>query len=427
MRTIGIAVVATSILVTAAHAPAGQPGEDAYLQAIEILESVPLIDGHNDVPWQYRARTGNRLEAVDLATDTSVLEPPMQTDIPRLREGRVGGQFWSVYVAPTIVGPAAVKAQLEQIDLARRMIERHDDLQLATTADEIEAAFSAGRIGSLLGMEGGHVLDNSLATLRTFHAAGARYLTLTHSRTHDWADSATDTPRHGGLTDFGREVVREMNRLGMLVDLSHVHPRTMHDALDVSDAPVIFSHSSAMGVTEHPRNVPDDVLDRIPENGGIVMVTFVPHFVSSAVRDHRAARRGERERLLELYPSDPERVASGLAAWLARNPAPRATLADVADHIDYIRARIGAEHVGIGGDYDGITELPEGLEDVSTYPALFAELIRRGYSRDELEQIAGRNVLRVMRAAESVAARLQLQRAASDMKFEDVATELPAP
>jgi membrane dipeptidase len=427
MRSIGIAIMAASILVTAAPAVAERLNEEAYLQAIEILESVPLIDGHNDVPWQYRARAGNRLDAIDLAADTSGLEPPMHTDIPRLRQGRVGGQFWSVYVAPAIVGPAAVKAQLEQIDLARRMIERYDDLQFATTADEVEAAFSAGRIASLLGMEGGHVLDNSLATLRIFHAAGARYLTLTHSRTHDWADSATDTPRHEGLTEFGREVVREMNRLGMLVDLSHVHPRTMHDALDASVAPVIFSHSSAMGVTEHARNVPDDVLDRVPRNGGIVMVTFVPYFVSSAVRDHRAARRGERERLLELYPGDPERVASGLAAWLAENPAPSARLTDVADHIDYIRARIGAAHIGIGGDYDGITELPEGLEDVSTYPALFAELIRRGYSRDELEQIAGRNALRVMRAAEAVALRLQQERKAADTKVEDVATKKPAP
>jgi membrane dipeptidase len=390
-----------------------------YREAVEILESVPLIDGHNDVPWQYRIRTNNRLDAIDLAADTSTLERPMHTDIPRLRAGRVGGQFWSVYVSPSITGPEAVKAQLEQIDIARRLIARYDDFEFVTTADGIERAFAAGRIASLLGMEGGHVLDNSLATLRVFHAAGARYLTLTHSRATDWADSGTDAPRHDGLTAFGREVIREMNRLGMLVDLSHVHPLTMHAALDVSEAPVVFSHSSAMGVTEHARNVPDDVLDRLPENGGIVMVTFVPSFVSSAVRDYQANRRAALERLRALHPGDPDRVEAEMQGWSVAHPPPRATLGDVADHIDYIRDRIGSPYFGIGGDYDGILDLPDGLEDVSTYPALFAELIRRGYTRDELEQIAGRNVLRVMRGAEQVAARLQREREASDARFDD--------
>ncbi|HLR97083.1 MAG TPA: dipeptidase [Jiangellaceae bacterium] len=351
-----------------------------YRQAIHLLEQVPLIDGHNDVAWQYRVRVGNRLNEIDLAEDTSGLDPPLHTDMPRLREGRLGGQFWSVYVPTDITGAEAAKAQLEQLDMAHRMIARYDELEYVTTADGAEEAFANGRIGSFLGMEGGHVLDNSLATLRMFYEAGARYLTLTHGEAHDWADSATDEPRHGGITDFGREVVREMNWLGMLVDLSHVHPKGMHDVLDVTESPVLFTHSSAMGVTENDRNVPDDVLDRVPDNDGVVMVTFVPGFVTDQ---------------------------------------PTASVSDVADHIDYIRDRIGAKYIGIGADYDGISTVPEGLEDVSTYPNLFAELIRRGYSRRELKQIAGMNALRAIRDNEDVSARLRSEREASDAKFED--------
>ncbi|MCP1727706.1 membrane dipeptidase [Natronospira proteinivora] len=370
-------------------------------RAIRILESVPLIDGHNDVPWQYRQRVDNRLAEIDLAEDTTELDPPMHTDLNRLREGRVGGQFWSVYVSPSLEGAEATKAQLEQIDIARRLIASHADLSYVTTADELEEAFEEGHIASLLGMEGGHVLDNSLATLRTFYALGARYMTLTHWQNTDWADAATDDPEHGGLTGFGQAVIEEMNRIGMLVDLSHVAPSTMHDVLDVTETPVIFSHSSAMGVTPHPRNVPDDVLDRLPENGGIVMVTFVPSFVSEAVRQHGANRAAEQARLESLHIGDPEAVEAGMEAWDEDNPTPGATLSDVADHIDYIRDRIGVEYIGIGGDYDGITTVPEGLEDVSTYPDLFAELIRRGYEREELEKIAGQNLLRVFRANEA--------------------------
>jgi membrane dipeptidase len=419
LRSLALALLTLALPVIACAGDRDRGPE--YRQAIEILESVPLIDGHNDVPWQYRQRVGNRLDAIDLARDTTGVEPsPMHTDIPRLREGRVGGQFWSVYVAPAMSGPEAVKAQLEQIDIARRMIDRHQDFEFVTTADGVESAFAEGRIASMLGMEGGHVLDNSLATLRMFHEAGARYLTLTHWQAHDWADSATDAPRHDGLTRFGREVVREMNWLGMLVDLSHVHPKTMHDALDVTEAPVIFSHSSAMGVTAHPRNVPDEVLDRLPDNGGVVMVTFVPSFVSTEVHEWNANRSAEEARLGALHVGAPDRVEAGMERWEEANPQPRATLEQVADHIDYIRDRIGAGHIGIGGDYDGITTIPEGLEDVSTYPALFAELIRRGYGREELRQIAGLNVLRVMRAAEQVSARLRGEREASDVKFEDL-------
>ncbi len=390
-----------------------------YQRALELLAEAPLIDGHNDVPWQYRARVDNRIDEIDLAADTSELDPPMHTDIARLEAGRVGGQFWSVYVPPAYEGDEAVRIQLEQIDIAHRLIERHDELEFVTTADELERSFAAGRIPSMLGMEGGHVLNNSLANLRMFHRLGAIYLTLTHWQSHDWADAATDDPRHDGLNAFGKEVVREMNRLGMLVDLSHVSPATMHDALDVSEAPVIFSHSSAMGVTPHARNVPDDVLDRLPENGGVVMVTFVPSFVNEALRQWGANRSAERARLESLHPGDPDAVEAGMDDWLESNPEPRAELADVADHIDYIRDRIGSEYVGIGGDYDGITTLPVSLEDVSTYPALIAELVGRGYSDEELAGIIGNNALRVMREAEDVAERLQSERPASDVRFED--------
>lgn len=386
---LGVGAAATAGLFAGTRnslaAPPDSNGHE-YRRAVEILERAPLIDGHNDAVWQYRQRTGNRLDGIDLRRDTSRIDPPMHTDIPRLRRGRVGGQFWSVYVPTDLTGPEATKAQLEQLDTARRMIDRYDEFEFATSADQAERAAERGRIASMLGMEGGHVLDNSPAVLRTCYEAGARYLTLTHDSTHDWADSATDEPRHDGLSEFGRVVVSEMNRLGMLVDLSHVHPRTMHDALDATEAPAIFSHSSARGVTDHPRNVPDDVLDRVADNGGVVMVTFVPSYVTDGTP---------------------------------------ATVADVADHVDHVRDRVGTAHIGIGADYDGITETPRGLEDVSTYPALFAELIRRGYEDEELRHIAGRNVLRAMRGVENVSARLRKEREASDAKFEDFAPAAP--
>lgn len=374
---------------------------DYRQQAIELLESVPLIDGHNDVPWQYRERVDNRVAEIPFASDTTELDPPMHTDIPRLLEGRVGGQFWSIYVPPALAGPEAVKVQFEQLDTARRIIARNEALEFVETPDEMEEAFANGRIGSMLGLEGGHVLDNSLAILRPLYALGARYMTLTHWQNNDWADAATDTPEHGGLTAFGRAIIEEMNRIGMLVDLSHVAPSTMHDVLDATETPVIFSHSSARGVTPHPRNVPDSVLDRLPENGGVVMVTFVPSFINEDVRQHGADRAAEEARLEALHVGDEEAVEAGLEAWDEDNPEPRATISDVADHIDYIRDRIGVEHIGIGGDFDGISTVPEGLEDVTTYPDLFAELLRRGYSRDELAKIAGGNLLRVWRANET--------------------------
>jgi membrane dipeptidase len=390
-----------------------------YQRALDLMTQTPLIDGHNDLPWQYRTRVDNHLDAIDLTNDTSKLSPPMHTDISRLRAGRVGAQFWSVYVPPSYGGDEAVRVQLEQIDLAHRLIETHEELELVTTADELERVFAEGRIASMLGMEGGHVLNNSLANLRMFHRLGALYLTLTHGQSHDWADAVTDTPRHGGLSEFGREVVREMNRLGMLVDLSHVSPAVMHDALDVSAAPVIFSHSSAMGVTRHARNVPDDVLDRLPSNGGIIMVTFVPIFINEQLRQWGPARAAEKTRLQNLNPNDSNAIEVGMDVWLQANPQPVASLADVADHIDYIRDRVGTDHIGIGGDYEGFSTAPVGLEDVSTYPALIAELIRRGYSDKQLAGIIGNNALRVMREAEAVAKRLQAERPASDVRYKD--------
>ena len=397
------------------------PSEALIAQARAILKQVPLIDGHNDVPWQYRKRVHNRVEDIDLAKSTAGLDPPMHTDIPRLRAGGVGGQFWSVYVSADRKGPNAVQATMEQIDVVHRLVARYPgDLALALTADDIERIHGAGKIASLIGLEGGHSINNSLGALREFYRAGARYMTMTHSQNTDWADASTAPPVHDGLTPFGREVVREMNRLGMLVDLSHVAPKTMHDLLDVTRAPVIFSHSSARAVTDHPRNVPDDVLKRVRKNGGLVMVTFVTGFVNEARRQHWALESAEEERLKSLYPHDVAAVESGLTAWQAAQPPPPVTIRDVADHCDHIRAVAGSDHLGIGSDFDGISTTPEGLEDVSTFPVLIAELLRRGYSEQEVKNVAGLNLLRVFRAAEKAAARLQRKGGPSSARIEEL-------
>jgi len=351
-------------------------------QASAILRETPLIDGHNDLPWQYREKASLDLSKLDIRQP----QPALHTDIPRLRRGGVGGQFWSVYVPATMQGKEAVRATMEQIDIVYQMADRYPDtFEIARTAADVERIFKSGKIASLIGMEGGHSIDNSLGALRMFYKLGARYMTLTHSVNTPWADSATDKPEHHGLTPFGEDVVREMNRLGMLVDLSHTSPETMHAALRVTQAPVIFSHSSARAMNDHPRNVPDDVLARMPANGGVVMVTFVPEFISAEVREYDA------------LPAEQKR----------REPAPRATMAQVADHIDHIRKVAGINHIGIGSDFDGITTVPQNLEDVSKYPVLVAELLRRGYTKDDLKKILGQNVLRVMRQVEQVAARLQ--------------------
>ena len=397
-----------------AAAPATAADDPALARAEAILSRTPVIDGHNDLPWSIRenAAAPRDVAAYDLRSRTRGA-----TDLERLRRGHVGGQFWSVYV-PADLERGFARTQLEQLDLARRVIERYPDrLALATTADAVERALREGRVASLLGMEGGHAVENSLGALRACYALGARYLTLTHSKTIDWADSATDAPRHGGLTRFGEEVVREMNRLGMLVDLSHVSEDTMDDALRVSQAPVIFSHSSARAVCPHPRNVPDAILARVKANGGIVMVTFVNAFVSPEFAKASAPLWEEYERRTKGVDDPRERERIGRDVSL-RMPKIEVTIAQVADHLDHVRQVAGADHVGLGGDYDGNDSWPLGLEDVSGYPRLFAELVRRGWSDEDLGKLASGNVLRVLRQAESVARTLQASRPPSTATIE---------
>jgi membrane dipeptidase len=371
--SLAVVVAFTACASSPQTAATGDPHLDI---ARRVLSTTPLVDGHNDLPWAIRIYEPAPLDvaAYDLRTRT-----PGHTDIERMRQGMVGAQFWSVYIPHNAIEEGAAKVQLEQIDIMHQVIRRYPDVfELALTADDAVRIFRAGRIASMLGMEGGHAIENSLGALRAFYDLGVRYMTLTHSANIDWADSCCALPEHNGLTEFGREVVREMNRLGMLVDISHVAPVTMHQVLDISEAPVIFSHSSARAVTEHPRNVPDDVLRRLPQNGGVVMITFVPQFV---------------------------------------NATGRATMDDVISHIEHVRDVAGIDHVGIGGDFDGIDTVVEGLEDTSTYPALFAELSRRGWSESDLRKLAGDNSLRAWRQAEQVAARLQQQREPSTMMF----------
>jgi membrane dipeptidase len=369
---------------------------------VELLRSAPLVDGHNDLLWQLRLQASYDLGWIDVSGPC----PTLHTDLPRLRAGGLGAQFWSVYVPSDLPGHEAVTATLEQLDGFHRLLARYPaDLALAGTAADVERAVQEGRIASMAGIEGGHSIGGSLGALRMMYALGARYMTLTHNHTTAWADSATDEERHGGLTAFGVQVVHEMNRLGMLVDLSHVAPATMRAAVAATGAPVIFSHSSARALCDHPRNVPDDVLASLAGNGGVCMVTFVPQFVSppiAAVRLELASLEGS---WLAEQGGDAAAVAAMSARWLAEHPVPRATLAQVADHVDHVRDVAGVEHVGIGGDFDGVDALPDGLGDVSAYPALFAELRRRGWRDDELRGLAGRNVLRVMRDAEQVAKR----------------------
>jgi membrane dipeptidase len=404
-------------------------GIDRYrARAERILRSTPLIDGHNDLPWRIREDSVHPgdVEAYDLRRAT-----PGHTDLARLRRGLVGAQFWSVYIpgerdapayahASSVVDvPGYARVQLEEIDIARRVIQRYPErLVLARTAADIVRAHGRGQVASLLGLEGGHAIDNSLGALRAYTALGVKYMTLTHNVTLDWADAALDSARHGGLTPFGEEVVREMNRLGVLVDLSHVSDGTMSDALNVTAAPVIFSHSSARALVEHPRNVPDSILRRLPKNGGVVMVSFVPDFDCADCAAYAREQTRITEEARRRFPSDSAAVEREMAAWRAAHPTPKATLGQVADHVEHVRQVAGVDHVGVGSDFDGITETVEGLEDVSTFPALFAELARRGWSDADLRKLAGENVLRVMRAAERVAARLQRERPPSTATIE---------
>ncbi|HEY6948931.1 MAG TPA: dipeptidase [Gemmatimonadales bacterium] len=375
--------------------------DPALARVHRLLRSVPLIDGHNDLAWRIRTagKPPGDVAAYDLRQRT-----PGHTDLARLAEGRVGAQFWSVYL-PGDIKDGFARVQLEQIDIARQVIARYPDrLALALSADDIEREFTRGRIASLIGMEGGHAIENSLGVLRACYALGARYLTLTHNVTTDWADAALGAPRHGGLTAFGQEVVREMNRLGMLVDLSHVSVTTMSAALDLARAPVIFSHAGARALVDHPRNVSDSILLRVRANRGIVMVTFVPPFVSTEAAGFEQRREVEEERLSASVADAAER-GRALEAWEADNPRPRATLAQVADHIQHVRDVAGVDHVGIGSDFDGIDYVPVGLEDVSKFPDLLAELARRGWSDEDLAKLAGGNLLRVLREAEGAASR----------------------
>ena len=369
--------LAASLIVAVSVTSQARQDPNLLARARELHKQVPLVDGHNDYPWALRQ---NNVERDLNKLDIRLPQPKLHTDIPRLRAGGVGGQFWSVYVPANMAGSAAVRATFEQIDLVHRIVRKYPDtFELALTAADVERIFKAGRIASLIGMEGGHSIDNSLAVLRMFYAAGARYMTLTHSANIRWADSGTDKPNVAGLSTFGEEVVREMNRLGMLVDLSHTSADAMHDAIRVSEAPVIFSHSDARALNDHGRNVPDDVLQLLPRNGGVVMVTFVPGFLTREAK---------------------------------------ATLADVANHMDHVRKVAGSDHVGIGSDFDGIETVPVGLEDVSKYPALTAELLRRGWPEGDIRKALGANVLRVMRRAEEVSTRLRQQREPSTATIE---------
>ena len=376
----------------------------ALAHARAILSSSPLIDGHNDLPWVIREQKNAPMDvaAYDLSKPTTGM-----TDLARLRQGLVAGQFWSLYVPGEDKDSGYARIQLEEFDIARRMIAMYpDQLALALTADDIEKAFKQKKIASLLGMEGGHAIENSLGALRSYYALGARYMTLTHNVTLDWADAALDTARNDGLTKFGEEVVHEMNRMGMLVDLSHVSPAVMSHVLNIAQAPVIFSHSSCRALVDYPRNVPDSILARLQTNGGIVMVTFVPGFVSTEIRDAEAAQDSAIKELRAGVTDSAERDRIG-SEYRKAHPLPRATIADVADHIDHARQVAGVDHIGIGSDFDGIDEGPVGLEDVSKFPNLFAELIRRGWSDADLRKLAGQNLLRVMHQAEAVAAKLQ--------------------
>ncbi len=418
-RTPRLSLAAAALLGVLVFCARPTDAADAYQQRVEqVLQKTPLIDGHNDLPWEIRERFKSEFTLLDLGADTSHLtaEPgqaPLMTDIPRLRAGLVGAQFWSVWIPVSVQGFEAVQMTLEQMDLVKRMTERYPaDLAMAYTAADIRRIHKAHKIASLIGVEGGHQINGSLAVLRQFYAAGARYMTLTHTSNTAWADSATDAPQHAGLTPFGVQVVREMNRLGMLVDLSHVSTDTMKAALAASAAPVIFSHSSARALDDHPRNVPDDVLRAVAGNGGVVMVNFAPAYVSAARNQWEADHAAEQARFNAppyggLYIGQPERAHAAMLKWESEHPRPETTLAQVADHVEHIARIAGVDHVGLGSDFDGIPDAPIGLQGVDRFPALLAELMRRGWSDADIAKLAGENLLRVMSSAEQVGARLR--------------------
>jgi membrane dipeptidase len=403
---------ALAMVPAALHAQSIDPKVQARID--RVLKGTPLIDGHNDLPEQLRENYKMSVEG--LASGGAERNPPLMTDMARLHQGRLGGQFWSVYIPSEVTGDAAIRATLEQIDIVKRLVQAYpDDLALALTADDVVRIHKAGKVASLIGVEGGHQIGGSLAALRSFYDLGARYMTLTHFKNNEFADSATDDPKWHGLRDFGRTVVHEMNRLGMLVDLSHVSPETMADALDVTKAPVIFSHSDARALADHPRDVPDDILKRLPANGGVVMVNFYAGHLSEPYRQWDAQHSAESARLDSLYVGQPDVRKAKLAEWEKAHPAPKIDVGLVADHIDHIVKVAGHDHVGIGGDLDGIPYdgAPPGMNSVSGYPLLFAELIRRGWSDAEMAKLAGGNVLRALRQAEAVAASMKNERPAT--------------
>lgn len=401
-------VPALSMLLLGGTAPAA-PDVDRRVE--RVLSATPVIDGHNDLPWEIRQGYDGWRKTLDLDADTSKLPHPLQTDLPRLKRGHVGAQFWSVWIPGSATGPTAVQTTLEQIDVVHRMVALYPNrLEMASTAADIRRIEKAGKIASLIGIEGGHQIGNSLAALRMFHALGARYMTLTHTENNDFADSATDDPVHRGLTPSGKALVHEMNRLGMMIDLAHVSPDVMRQAIAESRAPVIFSHSSARALVDHPRNVPDDVLRLVAANGGIVMVNFYPGYVSEAYRRRAADRAAEEARLKALEPGQPARRKAALDAWDSAHPQPAVTVADLADHVDHVRAIAGADHVGIGSDYDGMLGThPDGMDGADSYPVLFRELARRGWSDADLARLAGGNLLRVMEKVEQVAAAMRTE------------------
>jgi len=414
-RAATFARIAPIAVIALIAAPLGAQDRARYLeQARQILREVPLIDGHNDLPWEVRISFGFSLDSANIGQP----QPRLMTDIPRLRAGLVGGQFWSTYTPSAFEGRGAARAGMEQVDIVHRLVAKYPEtFELARTADDVVRIHRAGKIASLNGLEGGHMIENSLAVLRDFARLGVNYLTLTHSRNTAWADAATDSMVHRGLTPFGEEVVREMNRLGMLVDLSHASDSTMWDVLRVTQAPVIYSHSSSRHFTPHPRNVPDDILQAVAKNRGVVMVNYVTSFIYRPTYDH-GQRQDAYQRSLRQRGLDSAAVRDSMRVRNQRNPAPRPDLTVVADHIEHIRGVAGVDHVGIGSDLDGIDETPVGLEDVSTYPALVAELLKRGWTSDDVKKVVGLNVLRVMRQAEAVAARLQLERGPSTAQIE---------
>jgi membrane dipeptidase len=405
-------LLATALTLMSTTATAQSISPQVQARIDRILKATPLIDGHNDIAEQLAENYKRNIDG--LANGTDQRQPhPLMTDMARLHQGRVGGQFWSVYINGEVTGDAAIRETIEQIDIVRRMIDAYPkDLELARTADDVVRIHKSGKVASMIGVEGGRQIGGSLAALRQYYNLGARYMTLTHNQTTEWADSATDEPKYDGLNPFGVQVVHEMNRIGMLVDLSHVSPATMKDAIAASKAPVIFSHSSARALNDHPRNVPDDVLKLLPANGGVVMVNFVPSFLSEAAWQWGANRSAEEARLKALHRASKAEVEAGLKAWDAAHPAPTVTVKEVADHIEHVAKVAGYDHVGIGGDFDGIDSTPADLRGVQDYPNLFAELIRRGWSDANLAKLAGGNILRVLRRAEAVAASMKNEPAA---------------